>query len=109
MGAVIIPLGGVPTLPPEPAWREVNRAAGELTASGSCPVYIGHVGKVHTSWTTEAQQSPRLSSASNLPDGTDQPHNISASVSLSVKSKCSPDLWYPNTSLQAGGKAFPSN
>lgn len=93
MGAVIVPLGSIPTLPPEPAWREVNRAAGELAAGGSRPVYVGHVGKVHTSCATEAQQSPRLSSASNLPDGTDQPRNVSASVSLSVKSKCSLDLW----------------
>lgn len=89
--------------------QEVNRATGALTAGGRGPVHVGHVDDAGTGWTTGARQSPRLGSASNLPNGTTQSHNFSASVSLSVESKCSVDLSFPKAILQARGKAFPSN
>lgn len=69
------------------------------------PIRIRHVDAVRMGWTTEAQQSPRLSPASNRPDGNDQSRNLVASGSWSFKPKCSLDLQFPRASVQAGGKA----
>lgn len=62
MGAVIIPLGHIPILPPNQCGQEVNRAAQALTAGGSGPIHLWHVDTVHT-----GQQKPSRALGSVLP------------------------------------------